>query len=538
MKSNFTFLAALAVFLALPAHGQNRTSFAGESVAIDFAYGYNQVPPLTVTTTGGNTTTGSGTITLVNAFVTLTDGTVFCPLNTNAPVLVGNGSNQETVTPTAVSCGIPNGNNATITAVFANLHGADNVASATFGLQEAINFRAATVGGMVVLSPGFVTAGGTDSTVTSAAAFSNVSITDLRGNASTTAPYSVSAPYWTMQRTTLTVVAPPAILTGTSVVFTSATGTWAASSTHFMRTCVDAMGQESAASADYTQTPTLNFTLTVTAPAAQTGCVGWLMYAGTSSRAVSYRLPATTANCTLTTLESVIPACAMSSAGTWAATFTTTAPQTPIALGVTNTTNPVPQSAQTYGYQPSGLPGLNFPVSYGPFGSGTIASATAADVTPLGSVNLPTGLLNYIGRKIRITGKIQGGATATGTLAILAGLTWSGTGITAGAPIPVCDTASLSVLGTQTYSFHEDCLLTTNAVSTSATSTAGTVQPDSFFIAGGTAGTTNVVASEFNQVAVTTLNLAAQSVLTIYLTPATEAVTAAQLMNLNIEVLQ
>lgn len=539
-RIGLTLLAALIGASALSA--QNRTVFASGYNAVDFGYGSggNTPPPLLIYN-GNTSTTGAQTVTVAFGYTTLSDGTTIVPFNTNAPLLVGVGSNQETVTPSAVSCSTPQVyGSCTFTATFANQHGINEpVSSGTFGLQEAINAANSAGGGVIYLNTRWQVLGGTSAMITAAAAFPTVWVEDHRGGGLVAPSGPGFPPYWTMQRTTLSVVGVPATLSGTSVVFTSATGTWAASSTHFRRTFVDCMGQESAGSVDYTQTPTVNFTLTVTAPATQPsggGACGWIMYAGTSSAAVSYRLPATTANCVLSTQETVIPACAMSAAGTWAATFTTTAPQIPVALGVTSSSNPVPQSAQTYGYQPSGQPPQGgFPVSYGPFGSGTIASATAGVVTPLGSVNLPTGFLNYIGRKVRLTGKIQGADTATGTLAILAGLTWSGTGITAGAPVPVCDTVSLSVLGTQTYSFHEDCLLVTNAAS--ATNTA-TIQPDSFFIAGGTLGTTNIVASEFNQVAVTALNLAAQDVLTIYMTPTTEPVTAVQLMSLNIEVLQ
>lgn len=537
---NIRSIAVIVIVGALAGsvHAQNiAASFGGIKNATDFAYGLTSgIPALNVAPGSTNGTTGSSTITLNTGVVSPSNQQPFSPITTNTPITIGFGGNQETVTPTGVSgCGAGQPLGACqVTAAFTLVHGPNEpVTTGTYGLQEAINSAFSAGGGIVAVSSGWVSLGGTSAIITAASAYPTVYLINNAGATLTLAPY------YTMQRTTLTVVGVPATLTAASVVFTSATGTWASSSTHFTRTFVDCMGQESGPSVDYTQTPTVNYTLTVSAPAQPStgGACGWLMYAGTSSQAVSYRLPATATTCPggLTTEETVIPACAMSSAGIWSTAFTTTAPQTPVATGVTNTINPVPQSASTYGYQPSGVPGFGFPISYGPFGAAAVSSATASDKTPLGSVNLPVGFLNYIGRKVRFTGKIQGADTATGTLAIIGGLTWSGAGITAGAPIPVCDTVSASVLGTQTYSFHEDCTFVTNAVSATD---AATIQPDSFFLAGGTAGTTNVLATEFNQTAVTTLNLAQSDVFTVYIIPLVEAVTTVQLMDLNIEVLQ
>jgi hypothetical protein len=91
------------------------------------------------------------------------------------------------------------------------------------------------------------------------------------------------------------------------------------------------------------------------------------------------------------------------------------------------------------------------------------------------------------------------------------------------------------VLGTVNYTFEFSCTLTTNAVGATA---VGSLQPDSWFIAGGASGTTNVVAGEASLTAIGSLGLFAQNTLDIYITPATEAVTAARLMDLSVETLQ
>lgn len=539
LKSKINVLAAvlIAVFLvSVPAPAQIVTRFGSEFNAIDYAYGQPGISFPALSVAAGNAATGaSQTITLVTGATVNSSGAVLNPVTTNTPIIVGIGANAETVTPTAVSnCNLPSTQTpapgqpaCTITGTFNNLHGPQEpVISGSYGLQEAFNLAKGS-GGIVIVSGGFTQFGGTTATITAATPYSNVYIRDNRG---------VGQPYYTMQPTTLTVIAAPTTLTATNIVFTSATGTWAASSTHFTATCVDALGGESAASADYTQTPTVNYTLTVpVAPTCGTGAVGWRLYAGTTSAATSYLLPAS--GCaTLSTLVTSVSACALTSTGTWAATFVTTTNLAPVALGVTATNNPVPQGHTTFGYQPSGTPGTTFQTNFGPFGSGTIASATASAVTPLGSFNLPAGYQNVIGRTIRVTGKIQLTAGASSTLGIFLGTTWAG-GVTAGLPITVCNPVSGFVFATAASVVNFSCTMTTNAVGATA---VGTIQPESWFLgntAAGT-GTTSPSATEKSAVAITALGLFAQNQYTVYITPLVAADTTVQLMSLHVEVIQ
>lgn len=531
MKLHRLALAALlALTFALPASAQNRTRFGGRVNALDFAYGIVAgAAPLTVAP-GVSTAATTATVLLNTGWTTLGDGTTIFPLATNAPIIIGTGANQETVTPTAVSgCTIYGIElQCNVTATFTKAHaGGDSIFSGTMGLQEAVNYANASGGGIVDIDGRWGLAGGTNAIIATVAPTSNVNLEDTR---------NPPMKFWSAQPSTLTTIAAPVPMTAATVVYTATpVGTWAASATYFCWTYVDMLGGESACSTTYNQTPTLNYTLTVpTPPAASTGAVGWRMYAGITSVALAYLLPIDSTHCTLTTLENVMPACAMNSGGTWSAAYLTTTALSPVALGVTNTDNPVPQSHTTFAYEPTaGFP-VPFQTHYGPFGSGTIASATAADVTMLGTVQLPAGYLNQIGRTIRLTGKIVGGDTATGTMSILIGLGWVA-GDTAGLPVTVCNPVSLSVLGTQNYSFSFSCTLTTNAVGATA---IGSLQPDSWFIAGGAAGTTNVVAGEASATAVGSLGLFAQDTLDIYITPATEPLTAARLMDLSVETLQ
>lgn len=539
LKNKLNVIAAvlIAVFLvSVPASAQLTTRFGGEFNAIDYAYGYPSISFPALNVAAGNTATGaSQTITLVTGSTVNSAGVSLNPITTTTPIIVGIGANAETVTPTAVSnCNLPSTQTpapgqpaCTITGTFNNLHGPQEpVISGSFGVQESVNL-AKVSGGVVIVSPGYTQLGGTTAAITSATPSPNVYIRDNRG---------LGSPYYTMQPTTLTALATPATQTASTIVFTSATGTWAATASYFCVTYIDALGGESPCSATYTQTPTVNYTLTVTSPAASTGAVGWRMYAGITSVALAYLLPITSTSCTLTTLEVVVPACAIGSNGTWAAAYLSTTSLAPGAIGVTATNNPVPQGHTTFGYQPSGSPGFPFQTNFGPFGTTTIASATASAVTPLGSFVLPAGYQNIIGRTIRVSGKINLTAGASSTLGIFLGTTWAG-GVTAGLPVTVCNPVSGFVWATAAAVANFSCTMTTNAVGATA---IGSIQPESWFLgntAAGT-GTTSPSATEKSAAAIGSLGLFAQNQYTVYITPLVAADTTVQLMSLHIEVIQ
>lgn len=154
--------------------------FGGIYPATQFAYGLRTYPSLTVLS--GPSATGSGTLTLAFGNAETINGKQFTPLNTNAPISVGSGSSYETVTPTAVSTSTPNQyGTTTITATFANLHGAgDWVRSGTCGLQEALNFASLQGGGAVQIDAEWVQLGGTAAMVSAATYPSGVTLIDNR----------------------------------------------------------------------------------------------------------------------------------------------------------------------------------------------------------------------------------------------------------------------------------------------------------------------------------------------------------------------
>ena len=140
--------------------------FAGYFNALSFNYGGGTgFPPALIILTAPNASpiVNPGSLTLDTGVTVTTDGLAFFPLNTNAPTLVGSGSNQETVTPSSVTSPTsPVPGQATFTGTFTKIHGTgDPLASATFGLQEAIDYANSVGGGVVVVDSAWANAGGT-----------------------------------------------------------------------------------------------------------------------------------------------------------------------------------------------------------------------------------------------------------------------------------------------------------------------------------------------------------------------------------------
>jgi hypothetical protein len=163
----------------------NRTVFAGWANALDFYYG-GPIPsacPPAIVLVSAPAAAGAGSVTVGSGAVTRTDGVIFWPLNTNAPVNVGLGTNQEKVTPSATSNPtLDTPGAAGFTATFANVHGqGDLVASATCGLQEAIDYMNGLGGGKVVVTSSWKNAGGTTAMI-SAAVFPSPTIVDIVDN--------------------------------------------------------------------------------------------------------------------------------------------------------------------------------------------------------------------------------------------------------------------------------------------------------------------------------------------------------------------
>lgn len=341
---------------------------------------------------------------------------------TNTPVTVVDGSLTETVTPSAVTA--PTANtassinpfNCSFTATFSNAHtGGVTIVSGDGGLAEAVNDAHAT-GGVVVLDP---LSGISDSNITSnTAVFHNVVLEDDRQGAVT---------YWNSSPSTATFLAVPTTLTAvTALPSATPVGAYGTGTYHLCIAYVDIMGNEGACSLDFSEAGLATGSFIFTAPAASTGAVGYTIYisltAGTY--ALAYQVPLTSSICTLTTVETVTPACAVANTnyaqtGATATVTAITVNTSPIALqlGVASTTSDYVGDSNgrtTYAYVrgarvgPSGLVVVSPAFTAGP--------ATVATTVPqvIGTVSIPAGLMNQLGRTLRVCGKVQmTGASAT-----------------------------------------------------------------------------------------------------------------------------
>jgi hypothetical protein len=413
-------LSVIAFMLlgALNCYAQSPLANVGGKV---YASGYARWHVTVVTAPTG---TGAGSITVTPGIPSNQDGSQV----TNAfvspgggiytPITVGLGTaNQETVTPTAVSgcnAGSTSPATCTLTATFANTHGpGDIVVSGDAGIQEAMN--SIPNGGVVVVDN---TAAATDAFITATVVNPKIAIEDTRQTAEQ---------WWTPVGGT-TAIAAPAVLTSTTVTnSTTPAGSYTNANAYVLCVAyVDIMGQEGACSPTYSQTPTAatGNSFTITAPVASTGAVGYTVYISLTNGTyqLAYKVPLVTqptatgaypvANgvCTLTTVETITPACSVANTvyGTTAASATVTAltlntspidPQVTI-VSTTSVYTPNAGGRTTYTYAPGSRAGIvGWSAESLPF---TISAAdTTTTPSVIGTINMRPGFMNYIGKTIR-----------------------------------------------------------------------------------------------------------------------------------------
>ncbi|HEY6339325.1 MAG TPA: hypothetical protein VIW68_12600 [Candidatus Sulfotelmatobacter sp.] len=496
-----TLLAAVLMLGAAGvAYGQ-ATPYPGDSRFASYfpARNYGQ---WTARTSAGQFTAGTYTITVSGpGFVTTPSGTTFIPFAVGTPIQVGSAAAgvQETVTPTAVSgCSLVAAPQAVcnITAVFNFGHGPGTpIISATNGLQEAINVAQANGGGHVIVDQAWYTSGGTTALITGAIPFPGVSILDMSQG---------TAQYWNPGATTTTVIAAPATLTNTTVGFAlnganATSGTYNGASTyHVAVACVDLEGNESQPSADFSGltagTGTTN-QIGIAAPAqpAGGGCVGYVPYISIAggTYALAYRVPVATysngvatANgvCTLTQIEKITAACAIVNTtygqlGSNAIVSATTVNTARIWVGLggaSTATGPVvgnTNARQTYGYVPGNRTGVPALTSSIVFTANTGATSTNPGVW--GTIALPPGYMNFVGRAIRVCGQATAGAGSSATIDTIE-LIWDADGSNAtGAGVILAGPKWTNTLAaTPSFNFCQD-IVTTVAGSGA---TAGSIQ--------------------------------------------------------------
>jgi len=435
-------LAALTLFCVQAGAQQNQSIQGGGKVAS--AYGQWRGSIVT-----GNTGTGTQTITVAPALVTLSDGRVIQPWSVTAPIAVdlSSGSVTETVTPTAVSCnqsgGTAMGGTCNITASFTNAHGSgiSNIQSGTFGIMEAVNDAFSSGGGAVFVDR---TWQGGNQLLNTFIGPSNTSVSTIPYPSVTLVDTRFGVPqYWNAQGGATTLAAPATLVNTTTVGITvnganATAGFYTNSAAYFVCIAyVDLAGQEGPCSATMSFTPASGTTNQIgfTAPAASTGAVGWVPYISLTSGSyvLAYKVPlvaqptvvgaypASNGVCTLTTLETTTPACAVTNAtygqtgvGAVVSALTlNTSPIDPQVTTISTTTVYTPNAGgrTTYTYAPGshlGTPGII--TSTLPFTIGAAAATVVPDV--VGTVNVAPGFMNVVGKTLEICGEMTTTASA------------------------------------------------------------------------------------------------------------------------------
>jgi hypothetical protein len=490
----------------------SRSRFAGFFNALDFSFGVTSYPAALKVSPNPNV---QSTLTLDFGYFVLFDGTPCYPLNTNAPIRVGLGSNEESVTPSGVSGGgNPGYQTNTVTASFSNAHGGDQITSGTVGLQEAINFAAGKGGGVVVVDGQWALNGGTTAMLTAAVLPANgsVIIQDNRGG---------GVQYFGNRPDSATVIAAPATPTSATAFVLSAAGTYTNGNVGVTVTGVTADGGETTLSSSYTlATGAANTAIGGTGIAVTAGLVGYRVYLTTVGGSTPYLLPVTAAN-------SVSGAAGLVTAGPLTAfaigsSWQSLAPLTS-ANGLQPTVNTAFSSVGTTGIASS----LNS--SWPSFGNVGAISAGAA--TSMGVVQLSTGFLNVFGRTIRVKGCVAITVNSATGLITLNLNYYSLFGTTKITPFTTA-TPSAATGGTQVINLLFEAILTT-----SKTGTTGTFEAHGFMVFNAAGTLVSTVAQDDIDAASSTVDLTTQGALEVSITTTTIAPTAGTLRQLTIEVL-
>ena len=577
MKRTLRSLGTLLVIsvLAVAAFAQTYSS------AYD-ALGYNWKGTIL---SGNTSTSGSQSIVVVGAVggsgpvmpnsTSVSWSTIFFSLT---PILI-NDNNAEFMTPTSTSIGpCPAGNLGvgtsstcvTITGTFANTHGQSAVVQdGTGGLQTALNVAQLAGGGQATIGPAWAAATNQNTSVTGgppslAALLTALVPMPLAG----IVDYRGSAPvFWNLQPSTTSFLAAPTTLvaatafSSASVSCTPSGSCYTGGTIHVCIAYVDINGNEGPCSADYSFTDTSAKAIQFTAPAASTGAVGWVPYVGLESGSASneYNIPLVTQPtaigaypvsngvCTLTTLETAIPACAVTNStygqtgsGAVAVVYPVVTSQQAFQLGGVSSTSyyaPNTIAHTTYAYTPGAHPGT--PGLITQTGPATVSAALASTVPfVLGSVQIPPGFMNYMGREIQICGFVTDAATAVDTISAIQ-FWWDadGSNVTTGIPVKL---ANDQITATLTAAVNTEFCQNFVTTVTSASATGGTIQAPFGWIAEGqiAAGTIHFMEPNITIAAVGSLNLAdAARIDVVFVANTPSTVDTPKLQNLTVTVL-
>lgn len=464
----------------------------------------------------------------------------FYPIATNTPLLITDGANTETVTPTAVTLPTPNVGPSTIspyncsfTATFANSHvnPGFSISAADNGLEAGINYALAKgIGTVTIEQSSYIT----NTMLSTAQVYPQVQIEDLRA---TSANSTNGLVYWNPQPTSAlttssgaptTRVGSATACTGSNTVCDTAiavaSGGFTNAAQYVWVAYVDVMGGVSQASATAHYTSAGAVQIEFLAPAAATGQVGWIFGVGLTY-ATAYWFPASSAYCTLTTIETVTPACALSNtaynqsaSNAFVSKPLTTFALYPAAGGIAAAYNPNIQNHTTFAYAPSRTPSLGFQTDYAAFNA--TAALTAGQLGVLGTVVLPPGFLNFLPSTLEIHGKFNYTPTTGGTAPEVLVEIGDITDFSTGTPKALCTELEIHTTTTVAYSVDFTCTLQTQA-----TGTTGSIQPGGILVDGVAAGGTAPILAVEQDTGAITADVQDQDLLYVVFSQTTSAET-------------
>jgi len=567
--------------------GPSAISFvAGKFVANEYS---NYGNPLDSQVYGGNASTGSSTITLRGGYIVLKDGRSIVPFAVGVPIVI-NDTTPELVTPTAVSgCYKSQGMNqdailvtCSVTASFSFTHGIGaSVSSGTAGAAEAANDAVNWGGGVVVLAPGWKAQ--LNTSCTNCYANQTAALQAILPYPNVTFEDDQQGPplYWNPTPAFGTAFsAPSALASGTAFSSTTVAGSasYTGGTIHLCYSLVDIMGHEGPCSSDYSFADTSAKAIVFTAPPPATGAVGWIPYIGLESGAtqneyqvklwtqpsVTGNLPVGNGVCTLSPilLPAGIFACAISNAtygetgsGATVAAYPVVTSPLPVFAGGQDGSAPNSYlegntaSRTVYQYQPGaspGTPGVNR--TYAPFNITTAAASTVPQI--LGTLDLPAGFMNYVGRSVEICGYAYSSTQGASTIVQIE-FEWDaqGSDVTTGLPVKLGGPMALGTLTTGTVASFDFCQDITTTVA-AAGATGGSLQTAHGYLAECALNTcaTPFVAPNVGPAAsastgsaptsaVGSLNLAGPSRIHIVMVQTTSSTAVPKLVNLTMRVL-
>jgi hypothetical protein len=284
------------------------------------------------------------------------------------------------------------------------------------------------------------------------------------------------------------------------------------------------MGNEGPCSADFSAatagTGTTN-QIGFKAPAASTGAVGYTAYISLAGGTynLTYQVPLTSTVCTLTKIETVTPACAVTNAtygqiGSNAIVSALTVNSAPLHLLATTASTTAayigtPSGRTVYAYAPHGMSQAAAAAGWTTSQQAYAISPAPATTVPtvIGTLPVPIGAMNFPGATLRVCGQATNASGGTATVQNIE-ILWDAAGSdTTGAPV-IIGQMQITVTQASSPENYQFCWTGQTTVS-GAGVTAGSIMPvNGVFCTSEAAGTLHSCGPDVKAAAVGSLNLA------------------------------